>query len=113
MKKMTRQAVFRKLDFLYERMASVYEDVATRIGLSCADCEDNCCASYFQHHTYVEWLYLWQGLNKLPEKKRNEYIRRAEDYVHNANALLGSGSAQGLSALLMTMGFAGFTSTDL
>ncbi|MFW5501023.1 MULTISPECIES: hypothetical protein [unclassified Maridesulfovibrio] len=91
MKKMTRQAVFRKLDALYERMASVYADTSAKIGLSCEGCEENCCTSYFQHHTYVEWTYLWQGLNKLPEDKRNEYIRRSEDYVRNASAMLENG----------------------
>ncbi|WP_320173142.1 hypothetical protein [Maridesulfovibrio sp.] len=91
MKKMTRQAVFRKLDALYERMASVYAETSAKIGLSCEGCEENCCTSYFQHHTYVEWTYLWQGLNKLPEAKRNEYIQRSEDYVRNAKAMLESG----------------------
>ncbi|NDV23152.1 hypothetical protein [Desulfovibrio sp. JC022] len=91
MKKMTRQAVFRKLDALYGRMASVYADTSARIGLSCEGCEENCCTSYFQHHTYVEWTYLWQGLNQLPEDKRNEYIRRSEDYVRNAKAMLDNG----------------------
>lgn len=91
MKKMTRQAVFRKLDSLYGRMASVYAETAAKIGLSCEGCEDNCCTSYFQHHTYVEWLYLWQGLNKLPEAKRSEYIERSEEYVRNAKAMLENG----------------------
>lgn len=91
MKKMTRQAVFRKLGALYERMATVYADTSAKIGLSCENCEENCCTSYFQHHTYVEWTYLWQGLNKLPEAKRNEYIQRSEDYVRNAKAMLDNG----------------------
>ncbi len=91
MKKMTRQAVFRKLDALYGRMASVYADTSAKIGLSCEGCEENCCTSYFQHHTYVEWTYLWHGLNQLPEDKRNEYIRRSEDYVHNTKAMLDNG----------------------
>ncbi|WP_432738011.1 hypothetical protein [Maridesulfovibrio sp. FT414] len=91
MKKMTRQAVFRKLDALYERMASVYAETSAKIGLSCEGCEDNCCTSYFQHHTYVEWIYLWQGLNKLPEAKRQEYIDRSNDYVRNASAMLQNG----------------------
>ncbi len=91
MKKMTRQAVFRKLDSLYERMASAYSETSAEIGLSCEGCEDNCCTSYFQHHTYVEWLYLWHGMNSLPEAKRNEYIERSQDYVRNANAMLESG----------------------
>lgn len=91
MKKITRQAVFRKLDSLYERMASVYADTSASIGLSCENCEENCCTSYFQHHTYVEWLYLWQGLNKLTDEKRNEYVKRAEDYVRGARAMLENG----------------------
>ncbi len=91
MKKMTRQAVFRKLAALYERMASAYAETSAAIGLSCEGCEDNCCTSFFQHHTYVEWLYLWQGLNRLPEEKRNEYVSRAQDYVRNAQAMLNNG----------------------
>lgn len=91
MKKMTRQVVFRKLDALYGRMAAVYAETSAKIGLSCEDCEENCCTSYFQHHTYVEWAYLWQGLNKLSEAKRNEYISRSEDYVRNAKAMLDNG----------------------
>ncbi|HAS87736.1 MAG TPA: hypothetical protein DCS48_00260 [Desulfovibrio sp.] len=91
MKKMTRQAVFRKLGALYECMATVYADTSAKIGLSCENCEENCCTSYFQHHTYVEWIYLWQGLNKLPDAKRNEYIQRSEDYVRNAKAMLDNG----------------------
>ncbi|WP_320007420.1 hypothetical protein [Maridesulfovibrio sp.] len=91
MKKMTRQAVFRKLAALYDRMASVYSETSAKIGLSCEGCEENCCTSYFQHHTYVEWSYLWQGLNELPEEKRNEYIRRSEDYVRSANGMLENG----------------------
>ncbi|WP_027723146.1 hypothetical protein [Maridesulfovibrio zosterae] len=91
MKKMTRQAVFRKLDSLYERMASAYAETSAKIELSCEGCEQNCCTSYFQHHTYVEWIYLWQGMNKLPEAKRNEYIERSQDYVRNANAMLENG----------------------
>lgn len=91
MKKMTRQAVFRKLDSLYERMAAAYAETSAKIGLSCEGCEENCCTSYFQHHTYVEWLYLWQGMNKLPEAKRNEYIERSQDYVHNARAMMENG----------------------
>jgi hypothetical protein len=60
--KTTPQAVFRKLAALYERMGRAYETSAQSIGLSCAGCPDNCCTSFFQHHTYVEWAYLWKGL---------------------------------------------------
>ena len=66
MKKLTPKACYRKLAALYTRMADAYADAAGRIGLSCAGCADNCCHSYFQHHTYVEWAYLWQGLTRCP-----------------------------------------------
>lgn len=107
MKKMTRQAVFRKLAALYERMAAAYAETSAAIGLSCENCENNCCTSFFQHHTYVEWHYLWQGLNRLPEEKRNEYIARAQDYVRNAKAMLENGVRPSLMCPLNDNGLCG------
>ncbi|WP_022661241.1 hypothetical protein [Paucidesulfovibrio longus] len=89
--KLTSKAAFRKLAALYKRMGDAYADAATRVGLSCADCEDNCCTSYFQHHTYVEWAYLWHGLNALPEARRQDYLARAEDYAAQARQALDAG----------------------
>ncbi|WP_027180374.1 hypothetical protein [Maridesulfovibrio bastinii] len=107
MKKMTRQAVFRKLAALYERMADAYSETSAAIGLSCENCENNCCTSYFQHHTYVEWVYLWQGLNSLPEEKRNEYIARAEEYVRTARALVETGVKPSIMCPLNDNGLCG------
>lgn len=50
---------------LYAVMQEKYDDVAKTLSFTCTDCSDNCCDSYFQHHTYLEWAYLWQGLNRL------------------------------------------------
>ena len=65
---------------LYEDMECSYDEVAALIGLTCTGCPDNCCDSYFMHHTYIEWGYLWEGLNELPPEKQQEILRRAQQY---------------------------------
>lgn len=89
--KMSPKATFRKLAALYKRMGAAYADAAAQVGLSCADCEDNCCTSYFQHHTYAEWAYLWQGMAALPADRRADYLARAEEYVALARQALNAG----------------------
>lgn len=91
MAKSTPQKVFRKLGLLYKRMVDEYEVVSGKLGLTCADCDQNCCVSYFQHHTYVEWAYLWKGLKALPESQRDDFLRRAGEYVDQAGAMLAQG----------------------
>jgi hypothetical protein len=86
-----------KLAGLYERMQAAYADLAGRIGLSCAGCPSNCCDSHFQHHTYIEWLYLWQGVRGLDPARRAAVLDRAADNVRQAGAIL----AQGLRPRLM------------
>lgn len=80
-KRTTTVGTFGKLAKLYKNMADAYANTAAEAGLSCAGCKDNCCYSYFQHHTYIEWAYLWKGLNSLSEEKRNYFIQRAKDVV--------------------------------
>jgi hypothetical protein len=86
-----------KLAGLYDRMGDAYASLAGRIGLTCAGCPDNCCTSHFQHHTYVEWLYLWQGVRGLPEPRRAAMLDRARENVRQAGVIL----AQGLRPRLM------------
>ncbi len=90
-------ALAARLADLYSRMQEAYATAAQAIGLSCQACADNCCVSFFQHHTHVEWAYLWQGLSALPEDRRAAYLQRAEDYLRQARFLL----AQGLRPRLM------------
>ncbi len=91
MKKKTPKAAFRKLAAIYTRMVDSYADAAQGIGLNCEGCTDNCCYSFFQHHTYIEWAYLWEGLNRLPEKRRALFIKRSEEYVEQARFALQRG----------------------
>jgi hypothetical protein len=66
-----------KIAALYARMERAYDIVAQQLAFSCAGCPDNCCDSYFLHHTYVEWAYLWEGIFALPEERRRLLVERA------------------------------------
>jgi len=92
MKFVSKRVLSRKLAALYDRMGQSYAKAAPE-GFTCEGCGQNCCVSYFQHHTHIEWHYLWEGLEALPEAKREEYIQRARDYVLAANEALAEGRA--------------------
>ncbi|MFV0435843.1 MAG: hypothetical protein ACK5PS_00410 [Desulfopila sp.] len=65
---------------IYQRLEEEYNKVAAALGFGCEGCPDNCCDSYFLHHTYSEWAYLRLGLGRLPAAKRSQVLARAEDY---------------------------------
>ncbi len=73
---------------LYSDMESAYDELAQSINFSCTGCPDNCCDSYFQHHTYAEWAYLWEGLQALSEEDRQFFIKQAEAYVAGSEQAL-------------------------
>lgn len=83
--------VFARLAELYADMERAYAETAHATGLTCAGCEDNCCRTHFQHHTHVEWAYLWKGMLALPESRRAEYLRRAHDVVAQCEAARAAG----------------------
>lgn len=70
-----------KIAELYSRMEQVYDLVAQQLDFTCQGCPDNCCDSYFLHHTYAEWGYLWVGLLELEPEKRAAVESRAADYA--------------------------------
>ena len=105
--KATPQAVWRKLAALYTRMDAAYAAAAARLGLSCAGCADNCCVSFFQHHTYVEWAYLWQGMNRLDPARRQPYLDRAALWVRDARLALAAGNRPRLMCPLNDDGLCG------
>ena len=76
---------------LYHDMEAAYEQTAKDLHFSCAGCTDNCCDSYFQHHTYVEWAYLWHGLNRLEQSRRQDIADKAATYVIASEAALAKG----------------------
>ena len=68
------------LAVLYEEMQEAYEQSAGLLDFSCHGCPDNCCNSYFLHHTYLEWAYLREGFLGLSREKRDKYLARATTY---------------------------------
>lgn len=83
--------VFARLANLYDRMAAAYSQTAATAGLTCEGCNQNCCVSFFQHHTYIEWSYLWRGMNELPKERRDLYLARAHEVVQQYQSALSLG----------------------
>lgn len=73
--------LFQQLDLLYSDMQNAYSETSGSAGLSCAECPQNCCHSYFRHHSFIEWAYLWRGLKDLPDERRNTLLERAKVYA--------------------------------
>jgi hypothetical protein len=81
----------RALAAIYEAMEEGYDQVAREIGLTCQGCPDNCCDSYFLHHTYSEWAYLWQGLRALEPEQRSRIEQKAVEYQKKCRQALTAG----------------------
>ena len=80
-----------ELESIYAGIATGYDTVATAIGLTCDNCPDNCCDSYFFHYTYSEWAYLWQGLKQLPPARLEAIRWRAQEYAEASRLALAEG----------------------
>lgn len=70
-----------ELRSIYQGMEEDYDRVARQLSFSCVGCPDNCCDSYFLHHTYAEWAYLWLGLRQLPPERQKKILKKAMDAV--------------------------------
>jgi len=81
----------KELSEIYQAMQEEYEQVAGQIPLTCAGCPDNCCDSYFQHHTYSEWAYLWEGLRKLDDATLDLVTEQAREYITLSKKALDAG----------------------
>lgn len=80
-----------KLADLFEDIEMAYGTTARLLDFSCQGCPDNCCNSYFRHHTYIEWAYLRQGLSALPAERRDACLSRAGEYILQAEQALAQG----------------------
>ena len=81
----------KEISEIYQAMQEEYEKVADLIPLTCRGCPDNCCDSYFQHHTYSEWAYLWAGLRQLDDESLDRVTERAKEYVRKSAEVLAAG----------------------
>ncbi|MEW6220373.1 MAG: hypothetical protein AB1634_12680 [Thermodesulfobacteriota bacterium] len=80
-----------RLASLYAEMEAAYDRVAGATAFSCTGCPDNCCDSYFQHHTYLEWAYAWQGLAAQPPERRQAILARAREIADATPIILARG----------------------
>ncbi|MCI5226576.1 MAG: hypothetical protein D3918_07925, partial [Candidatus Electrothrix sp. AX2] len=71
----------REVEAIYQAMQEEYDKIAGKIELTCTGCPDNCCDSYFFHHTYSEWAYLWQGLEQLDKDTLEQVMTQAKEYI--------------------------------
>ncbi len=78
----------RELEEIYEKLQQEYGQVARSLDFSCDGCSDNCCDSYFLHHTYAEWAYLWVGVSQLSRARQQELIDRAKRYLEQCEQAL-------------------------
>ncbi len=70
-----------QLQEIYQQLEEDYDRIAKEIDFSCASCPDNCCDSYFLHHTYAEWAYLWLGFSLLEKKQQDDIVEKSKDYL--------------------------------
>ncbi|WP_446011139.1 hypothetical protein [Candidatus Electrothrix sp.] len=97
----------KEITSIYQTLQEEYDKVAGEIGLTCKGCPDNCCDSYFLHHTYSEWAYLWQGLNLLDQETREQIINRAKEYIAQSAEPLAQGKHPQLMCPLNDNGLCG------
>jgi len=98
---------------IYGSMVTVYDEVARELPLTCAGCPDNCCDSYFLHHTYSEWAYLWEGIRALDDDRLDRIMQRARDYVARSRELIARGERPQLMCPLNDSGLCGLYSHRL
>ena len=110
---MSRVGVFRRLEALYARMQRAYDAVAGVVDFTCRGCPRNCCTSYFQHHTYIEWAYMDKGVRALPWARQEEIMSRAEEYVVRSKAMLARGERPDIMCPLNVDGLCGLYSHRL
>ena len=80
-----------RMEEIYNEMEAAYDLVAKELRFGCEGCTDNCCDSYFLHHTYAEWSYLWLGIEELPQQKQKEVLEKAHEYIIAAETAMQRG----------------------
>jgi hypothetical protein len=80
-----------ELEDIYDKLQQEYARVAGVLDFSCSGCPDNCCDSYFLHHTYAEWAHLWRGLRRLDPQRQQALIARAKTYLAQCTEEMAAG----------------------
>jgi Fe-S-cluster containining protein len=61
-----------RLESIFADMDRVYAEVAAHYDFNCHACKDNCCRTRFYHHTYIEYLFIQEGVKTLGRKRQIE-----------------------------------------
>jgi len=69
---------FIRLQKIYSNMDEQYRQTAEYYGFNCRGCDDNCCMTFFFHHTYLEFFYLMEGIDALTTDIRESLIEKAK-----------------------------------
>jgi len=77
-----------ELEDIYGGLQVEYSRIAAELNFTCTGCPDNCCDSYFLHHTYTEWAYLWRGLRQLSDADREALIERSRTWLERCEESL-------------------------
>jgi len=80
-----------KLVEIYEKLEIEYTRVAQELNFSCVGCPDNCCDSYFLHHTYIEWAYLWIGFRRLQADRQDVLLKKSGKWLEQCEKALTLG----------------------
>ena len=70
-------AYFDRLQQIFAAMDREYTNATKHYGFQCDGCIDNCCRTLFYHHTYLEYLYILAGFEKLDRQRQREIQSRA------------------------------------
>lgn len=81
-------ALISELEKIYQELQAEYDKVAGPLGFSCAGCPDNCCDSYFLHHTYTEWAFLWIGFRRLDIRVQDTLLSRCRAWLEGCDKAL-------------------------
>ena len=89
----TLHVYFDRLRHLFAGMDQKYEEAAAYYGFQCAGCKDNCCRTRFHHHTYLEFLYIRDGFDRLEPTERHALRAEAEAVCRKSEQALKKGAA--------------------
>ena len=76
-----------RLRVQYSAMDRQYHQAADHYGFNCHACEDNCCRTRFYHHTYIEYLFIQEGVKTLGRKRQLEVKSSARKICNQSTEL--------------------------
>jgi Fe-S-cluster containining protein len=84
---------------LLEDMDAAYASTAAANGFICKGCEHSCCRTRFHHHTLLEFLYLREGLHRLPVGVQERILTDARFVVAQQQAAATGTTSQTMCPL--------------